>query len=459
MNQARYLVELECFLRTTHADQGGEATFEDWVRATAGDSSEFGYTDSVEYLLLGGDLREKDLMSDGQWMLAEQCELIARADGWIQGKGQIYRLNQTASEDEPNAEYANDWQEAADISLTPCWSKEDSAAAQEQGWDLFATSSEGKGVSSIQRHDEAELFESDNQAVEFVRAQAAAGNPLAIKALRLDNELQPDASAEAQTEGSNQPIGYTAGGFTVGNLATMTRSTAVGTIIRLGQRDGRQTVTLEFAEPQPVDAPEGATSKRFDLDWRSITSTWAPPVDQRIRGEVGKHEWCIGERCEDGYQVFVDDRQLSNRATPELARDFALDVIANLQADGDYRLNDRPSGFLPPKRAKVTKSVTYGDGQAIMVLAADRMGLSPSLVDEAIKLLKGVNVHPMISASISQEACRMNDLVRHDTNLVTQANSHVEALMGEYGFAEPKAGLDEAKAAQAKKPKSASLGL
>lgn len=78
--------------------------------------------------------------------------------------------------------------------------------------------------------------------------------------------------------GWQKPIGYTVGGFTIGHLATMARSKAIGTIVDLGGRDGRLTVTLEFNEPQPVDAPEGATSRRFELDSRNVTSTWIPPA-------------------------------------------------------------------------------------------------------------------------------------------------------------------------------------
>lgn len=68
-------------------------------------------------------------------------------------------------------------------------------------------------------------------------------------------------------------------------------------------------------------------------------------------GSIGKHDWCLGAPCEDGYPVFVDDRQLGYRASPRLAICYALSVIARLQADGDYRLNDKPSGFMPPPMA------------------------------------------------------------------------------------------------------------
>lgn len=65
--------------------------------------------------------------------------------------------------------------------------------------------------------------------------------------------------------------------------------------------------------------------------------------------EVGRHDWGVGAKCEDGYPVFVDDRQLSYRPTPLAAKAYALEIIARLRADGDYRLNDRPQGFLPPE--------------------------------------------------------------------------------------------------------------
>ena len=65
-------------------------------------------------------------------------------------------------------------------------------------------------------------------------------------------------------------------------------------------------------------------------------------------GNVGRHDWAIGAPCEDCYPVFVDDRQLSYRRTEKAAMAYALEIIARLQADGDYRLNEKPAGFLPP---------------------------------------------------------------------------------------------------------------
>lgn len=88
------------------------------------------------------------------------------------------------------------------------------------------------------------------------------------------------------------------------------------------------------------------------------------------------------------------------------------------------------------KQKPKTKTMTYGDGNAIMIIAADRMGLSPALLDEAIKQLKGESIHPMTAAAIEKEACRMNDLVRQDDVLLAKANSHAQALKVEYGFSE-----------------------
>ncbi|WP_176331406.1 hypothetical protein [Burkholderia vietnamiensis] len=73
--------ELEVFLRDTQADQGGEATFADWVRATAADAGEVAHSQAVEYLRLGGDLRDKSLGADGRWLSSEARSLeIPQAD-------------------------------------------------------------------------------------------------------------------------------------------------------------------------------------------------------------------------------------------------------------------------------------------------------------------------------------------------------------------------------------------
>lgn len=151
-------------------------------------------------------------------------------------------------------------------------------------------------------------------------------------------------------------------------------------VIQVGGYPGLRWVTQESDEDdgQALTSPE--TSGDFELASRFATETdvsaavkdlaqrfpqsyfLLEQVSRNLRGEVGKHDWCVGEQCGDGFLVFVDDRPISYRPSPTLARELALDVIADLQADGDYRLNDKPQGFRPPKRKLGQKRpVCFGD--------------------------------------------------------------------------------------------------
>lgn len=67
-----------------------------------------------------------------------------------------------------------------------------------------------------------------------------------------------------------------------------------------------------------------------------------------VSGSIGKHDWAIGPQCEDGFLVHVDDRPVSYRPTMEAAQSLVGNIILRLQRDGDYRLNDKPAGFMPP---------------------------------------------------------------------------------------------------------------
>jgi len=44
--------QLEEFLKQTQADQGGEATFEEFVAAVAEDPEEYGHFEAIEFLKL-----------------------------------------------------------------------------------------------------------------------------------------------------------------------------------------------------------------------------------------------------------------------------------------------------------------------------------------------------------------------------------------------------------------------
>ena len=82
----------------------------------------------------------------------------------------------------------------------------------------------------------------------------------------------------------------------------------------------------------------------------------------KLAGSIGKHDWVVSNRTEEGYLVFVDDRPLSYRPSEEASVDLAREIIGRLIADGDYRLNDKPQGFLPPKLKRQTVVVTLPDG-------------------------------------------------------------------------------------------------
>lgn len=116
----------------------------------------------------------------------------------------------------------------------------------------------------------------------------------------------------------------------------------------------------------PVRVKRGQRISVVCIDDINLTASWAGSVETSLdqfklhhplyrlmvgyhgRGVAGVHEWHIGERCEDGYLVFVDDRPLSYRKTFHLAQAHAFEMIMRIQSDGDYRLNDKPLGFLPP---------------------------------------------------------------------------------------------------------------
>jgi hypothetical protein len=96
---------------------------------------------------------------------------------------------------------------------------------------------------------------------------------------------QPTVSAstsQAGAQGNPAPSpSPELGGFKVGHHATVGFTQAVGTIVAVReQAGGPVVVVVEFADPQPVDGPAGATATRFELDWRNIKSTWAAPDTQ-----------------------------------------------------------------------------------------------------------------------------------------------------------------------------------
>jgi hypothetical protein len=58
------------------------------------------------------------------------------------------------------------------VTIDTMWTDANSQAASAEGWDVFDV--DGTGYFEIQKVDEVELFDSDEEAINFVRMQAAA---------------------------------------------------------------------------------------------------------------------------------------------------------------------------------------------------------------------------------------------------------------------------------------------
>lgn len=81
----------------------------------------------------------------------------------------------------------------------------------------------------------------------------------------------------------------------------------------------------------------------------------------------------------------------------------------------------------------MSSKFSYGQGLAVMVLAAHRMGLSPSLVHQSTDVLNGEAVHATTSSAIEREACRINDAIR-EAHRFTEANQHARAVSAQFGI-------------------------
>lgn len=64
------------------------------------------------------------------------------------------------------------------------WTKSQKDEATAQGWNVFAIDGNQANL-AIQRDDEAEIFQSDNEALQFVIVQAKSGNMTCKTALDL----------------------------------------------------------------------------------------------------------------------------------------------------------------------------------------------------------------------------------------------------------------------------------
>lgn len=77
------------------------------------------------------------------------------------------------------------------------WKHTDANIAQSQGWDMFDY--DCRGLLQIQRCDEAEAFESDAEAIAFVKTRADSGSTTAALAIELHEFFDPLIYADRPT--------------------------------------------------------------------------------------------------------------------------------------------------------------------------------------------------------------------------------------------------------------------
>lgn len=170
----------------------------------------------------------------------------------------------------------------------------------------------------------------------------------------------------------HQRYGFAIGGFAVGNAAKMNGSFAVGTIIGI-QADGggRTKVTIEFDTPQPVDIPEGSTSRRFEVDHCGLAATWRKPltaVFSRYAGARSIEETSIDDIPRSEQAAFWD---LQPDGTGLLSDEDANRVYAAWQeAQEAYGLDFNGSGTpAAPQQCADPVSASQGSPSAAAIEA------------------------------------------------------------------------------------------
>lgn len=84
-----------------------------------------------------------------------------------------------------------DWDDEEEIPApgVPVWTAEDAKAAAAEGWGLFDVDS--SGYLEIQRFDEEEMFDSDDEALAYVRQRVAQLGAIHYKALKIHEANAP----------------------------------------------------------------------------------------------------------------------------------------------------------------------------------------------------------------------------------------------------------------------------
>jgi len=78
--------------------------------------------------------------------------------------------------------------------------------------------------------------------------------------------------------------------------------------------------------------------------------------------------------------------------------------------------------------------MNYGQSQAVMVLAGERLGFPMSHAAMAKTVLEGGPLHVMHSAAISVEATEFHNQIRTQPDMVAKANAHCVDLVAEYNL-------------------------
>ncbi|WP_404666744.1 hypothetical protein [Roseateles asaccharophilus] len=81
--------------------------------------------------------------------------------------------------------------------------------------------------------------------------------------------------------------------------------------------------------------------------------------------------------------------------------------------------------------------MTYRDGNAVKILAAERMGIRVSHSDVAQTALRGEPTASSAGQQIEIEACRLHNFIRGDGARMHAANKHAADILIEYGFDVP----------------------
>lgn len=76
--------------------------------------------------------------------------------------------------------------------------------------------------------------------------------------------------------------------------------------------------------------------------------------------------------------------------------------------------------------------MNYGQSQAVMVLAGERLGVTVAHAAMAKVVLEGGPLHVMHSAAISVEATELHNQIRTQPDMVAKANAHCVDLIAEY---------------------------